>query len=1070
MYRPPPFLKKRGSRYKLLTNYYANNRGTKAIVFLSVCKKNYYNIYMTHLFKRENTGETPEVFDERIDLEDESLLEEKDILLEEDESILEEDEQTEEEGYLMSISVDTEFTDTEPLSLQAYVESKQFSFKFIVINSKYKSYIPSGIIGTFVYYSSFDPNEAVLMVFLIQSLKDQNLFDNLFINNRVKCTIELFFYYSLKDLTYSFGLTIMYPYYKGTSKKGRLIQRRNVSGFLVVEYPIDYNLFTFVFVLKDLVSLHPGGLAELANSVGLKKIDALDQYKKDMSIPLKEKPLEFIEYGLNDAVLLPQIYRLKQDSFNEILKLYNVPEKYYFKRKTFPLTIGTIVHSVWGKNIIVNVFLNNDAIRLALLKQGILNQMHPNYKQSLECFKLLSKQSNLSQLEMLQLSKPKEFEFLFETLSRPKVFSYKVTQYASVNYLLSESKTYNGIFLGMTTGGRTVNERPTERLIPFGADIDIQSAYGSQLRKLIYPIGRPRIIEFSSNEFKSITLAKFMNKFKNILKPNMYKIVVSGTLNFQQDLIFSKIAPQFKSDLKIQYDKIDPESPAVNVPFVLLRNEIKHGFITSRVWEIIQKVSTTSEFSDFCNLKVESAIYWASDQEVSTIQELADCVLKDKGTYKFSNKLNTIVDNRTYKWYGYSLEAFIGPLIERRKILKKQKDVISKALEQAIKLVVNTTWGLLTSPYFEINNVVCSEIVTSNIRVSVWLMNKGLNTFLSITDGGPYSLMHVTFFKKNISLKKPGIETLSDYNIYKDHRSLEIKPLENIDWQEHFKKNLSPASSPFTDLDKYAQEHLILFWKHYDIQVDFQVEHKMENTFVKGAYILKAHYAFLTYNCNTKAYDLVKYKIRGFHEESDLEYQNPIYYLILQILLDSDKDFFVIRNNGFYNQKKLIKLNSWRRSLVKNSNNRTISSFGANVLPGDSVLLQSQFRLNNNHFFLLNEKTYKKRLRRGYQNIEIFLKGIKTKVRALLFEKYLNYFGINSTYQYMERDDLRQGITLIKDFQYTKIYKASNDSEYKFYNQEFIEERDKALENETKNSNVIDIDLNIQSDDESLEI
>ncbi len=107
--------------------------------------------------------------------------------------------------------------------------------------------------------------------------------------------------------------------------------------------------------------------------------------------------------------------------------------------------------------------------------------------------------------------------------------------------------------------------------------------------------------------------------------------------------------------------------------------------------------------------------------------------------------------------------------------LKKLKDPVSFATQDSIKLVINTLWGLLTSPFFDINNVVCSELVTSSIRTNVWKMAKALNTHLSITDGGPYSLEKVTYIKSKI--RKPGLNSFSSYEYYSNSRSIVIKPL-----------------------------------------------------------------------------------------------------------------------------------------------------------------------------------------------------------------------------------------------------------------------------------------------------
>lgn len=72
-------------------------------------------------------------------------------------------------------------------------------------------------------------------------------------------------------------------------------------------------------------------------------------------------------------------------------------------------------------------------------------------------------------------------------------------QHASVKYLVSELPLRSGQILAFTSGGRTVNERPYEGTIKYGADIDISSAYGSQLLNLVISIGRPTIYKFIWN-------------------------------------------------------------------------------------------------------------------------------------------------------------------------------------------------------------------------------------------------------------------------------------------------------------------------------------------------------------------------------------------------------------------------------------------------------------------------------------------------------------------------------------------------------------------------------------------
>jgi hypothetical protein len=212
-----------------------------------------------------------------------------------------------------------------------------------------------------------------------------------------------------------------------------------------------------------------------------------------------------------------------------------------------------------------------------------------------------------------------------------------------------------------------------------------------------------------------MTLGQFMKKYENKITTGVSKVVVSGKLSFEQDLILSKIVPKDFSNKKLQLDKIDPDDATIQSKSTLLRKEIINGTITLYTWEVIKKTFTCLELKEFMNLKVEAAIYYLDSDRVETIEELANECLADKGSYSFDNDLNAIVDTRTYKWFGYPLKDFVGPLREKRMFFKKQKDPTSQGLQQSLKLMSNTVWGNLTSPYFEIANVVCSEIVTSNV-------------------------------------------------------------------------------------------------------------------------------------------------------------------------------------------------------------------------------------------------------------------------------------------------------------------------------------------------------------------
>ena len=127
--------------------------------------------------------------------------------------------------------------------------------------------------------------------------------------NEKKIYTDLFLYYSLKDLTYGFGFKNMMPY--DLEKKPGLVQRRNISGKIEIEQNYGERGYDLVFKIRDLCGLHPGGLKDLAKSVSLEKIDKFDPFKSNMDQALLTQPDLFIEYAMNDALLLPNIFEKK---------------------------------------------------------------------------------------------------------------------------------------------------------------------------------------------------------------------------------------------------------------------------------------------------------------------------------------------------------------------------------------------------------------------------------------------------------------------------------------------------------------------------------------------------------------------------------------------------------------------------------------------------------------------------------------------------------------------------------------------------------------------------------------
>lgn len=932
-----------------------------------------------------------------------------------------------EKSLYLNVSLDTEYSDYAPITLQFTVEgffqNINIDFAVIIVEEKLEQKVPKDIIEKFIFENNCtiafenltkENHEAYIPIYIKYILKKKY---NIIFEEETKIIVNLYLFYSIKDLTIAFSEDIMLLYY--LNKRKGISQTRRIHGKIELK---DFTLNTttnFVFKINDLYGLETGGLKAMAESCGIlvDEKTSLDNYKTNMHLALKEVPYTFFTYCLNDCYLLLKILDSKINTYNDILIniLKITDSKALFSRQTIPLTVGSIVNLIWTKFFQYKIFKNNSVLILACTKQCILNNLSPNYSINKEIFNIISNISNLKQLEEFltktnntQTSNNKpinSYENIQNYLKKSSI-EYKFYQFASSKYLIESSFNSTHTYLSLVAGGRTINERPLEFEIFNGGDIDISRAYAEVMKSLTFPIGRPRILGFSNNDYKKINLGRFMEKYEDSFSGNLYKIIVSGKISFEQDLILSKAITYATLEKRKKVFKPDQANTfRMTADLTLLRKEIINGVITKPIWDILKKVCNNQEFGQIKNLEVQSAMYWQEKDRVDTIEELSKHYVSTPSSYTSGFHLKS---NENFKWLGVPMKDLIEPLIETRKKYKNQKDVFSKAIQNSIKTVINTSYGVIASSYFEINNTCITDIITSSVRCQVWLMAKAFNLNLTITDGGPYSFQSVSFLTGK---KKPGLDTLSSYYKYSKNSNISLGSLGGINWEIIFLTNINISQT--YNLDALAKEHLIKFWSKYNIEINFDIEHKPENIYKKGAYIGKSFYAFLNYNALTGIYDQPMYKIRGV--SLNLLDQgitiSPIYYL-LEFILFNDMDIndkFVVPNEGFYKTLKLLKLPEYRRSLTKNSKGMIVSPAFENNLPGDSILLIREFRLNNTYFFIDYYETYSKRNHRTLRrdNYGKDSSGNLMKRVPFLFEKYLPTLGIKKTIQLMAEDKLR---------------------------------------------------------------
>lgn len=87
----------------------------------------------------------------------------------------------------------------------------------------------------------------------------------------------------------------------------------------------------------------------------------------------------------------------------------------------------------------------------------------------------------------------------------------------------------------------------------------------------------------------------------------------------------------------------------------------------------------------------------------------------------------------------------------------------SEEKQRLIKLVLNSFYGVLASPYFSTGNVVVANNITASARLGIWMASRPLNGIQCITDGFQYQPENLITFRQTPKFK-PSLSTLSSLN------------------------------------------------------------------------------------------------------------------------------------------------------------------------------------------------------------------------------------------------------------------------------------------------------------------
>jgi hypothetical protein len=177
---------------------------------------------------------------------------------------------------------------------------------------------------------------------------------------------------------------------------------------------------------------------------------------------------------------------------------------------------------------------------------------------------------------------------------------------------------------------------------------------------------------------------------------------------------------------------------------------------------------------------------------------------------------------------------------------------------------------------------VVANNITARTRLSMWQISRTLQGLQSITDGCMYQPMNILAFRKN-ERKKPSLESLSELDKLKRHRSIQQTTLGGLQWRDLFEGKKKAQEYP--NMDQLVNEHIKTFWAKYNLQIPYQLEHKIEKISTKVFYIKKAHHVAKTVDDGP-----LQIKIRGLAMNNVIS-EKPAIVNIAKTLIEKPESY-----------------------------------------------------------------------------------------------------------------------------------------------------------------------------------
>ncbi len=624
--------------------------------------------------------------------------------------------------------------------------------------------------------------------------------------NYPTCTFKLLAYFLLADLPKIFQTLIVDEYIKRISTKysieeaklwvenqlftdlrkafenkkitqERRLKNNDNKGFsqlwhtqrLITINGLKYRL---VFDLVDLGAMQ-GAISfnNVLENLGMDTSDKnlLDDLKDNMLLAMIERPADFKKYALGDL----KIYEALKNHNNLFKQVYSDGgfENYFTEVK---LTTGASV---------------NDFQQSYLLKN--LNLKTPT-----------TENINLLRYYTLPASA--------KNLSRA----------INAKNRIANGEILKKEFLSKTNGGRCYNNRSsinTKSKEFTLADIDITGAYSSIASILDYYYGTPTIISFIKHK---VSLREFLNYYeKKYFIKRGFKLAVETIKPFtiEQDLI--------PSTIKLKYDLIEITKnqdvitgiDLENTPTNILTKELINSNLT---WDELNLINTEwikkqrDEFLD--NTYMISALFYPKNFQCQSVEEL----LSKKEIHKrFDDAMPySYINNEDGEYSNYWYSTNFGKLgldeiIQKRAENKKT----NPSLAYLYKLIGNTLYGVNVSRHFDNSNILLAANITAMCRCGMWLTEKALNIYQTITDGGIAELNEV------IHLMRGKIDTSLFVRAYQ---------MRNQDLSQNHKWKTKPITENGKKLEFYQGKGWLIDDEYYgniDRDIYIKLSKELEN-------------------------------------------------------------------------------------------------------------------------------------------------------------------------------------------------------------------------------------------------